>query len=118
MQKIRDVTGVRAGAASVVVENGGRSAVSLSDKNSPDGTGDGAWSTLFSKSVIFLDYADWDSGAVRQVSISLGYRAGDLYRRLSEAQKIGIRGVSLGVWAIILLLVIAGSVLDHRDRGA
>jgi phosphoserine phosphatase RsbU/P len=111
IEKIRDVSGVRAGAASVVVENGGRSAVSLSDKNSPDGTNDGTWSTLFSKSVIFLDYADWDSGAMRQVSISLGYRAGDLYRRLSEAQKIGIRGVSLGVWAIILLLVIAGLFL-------
>jgi phosphoserine phosphatase RsbU/P len=111
IEKIRDASGVRAGAASIVVDNAGRSAVSLSDKNATNGRGDGTWSTLFSKSVIFLDYADWDSGAMRQVSISLGYRAGDLYRRLSEAQKIGIRGVSLGVWAIILLLVIAGLFL-------
>ncbi len=110
VEKIRDLTGVRAGAASVVADNN-RSVVTLSDKGSANPEADGSWSTLFSKSVIFLDYADWESGAMRQVSISLGYRAGDLYRRLSEAQKIGFRGISLGMLAIILLLVIAGLFL-------
>jgi sigma-B regulation protein RsbU (phosphoserine phosphatase) len=110
VEKIRDLTGVRAGAASVVADNN-RSVVTLSDKGSADPQADGTWSTLFSKSVIFLDYADWESGGMRQVSISLGYRAGELYRRLSEAQKIGFRGISLGMLAIILLLVIAGLFL-------
>ena len=110
VEKIRDLTGVRAGAASVVIDNN-RSVVTLSDNGAADPNTDGAWSTLFSKSVIFLDYADWQSGAMRQVSISLGYRAGELYTRLSEAQKIGFRGISLGVLAIILLLVIAGLFL-------
>ena len=110
VEKIRDLTGVRAGAASAVADNN-RSVVTLSDSRGADPQAGGTWSTLFSKSVIFLDYTDWESGAMRQVSISLGYRAGDLYRRLSEAQKIGFRGISLGMLAIILLLVIAGLFL-------
>jgi serine phosphatase RsbU (regulator of sigma subunit) len=111
VEKIRDLTGVRAGTAAIVIENGGRSAVNLPDP-AAGGNSDGKWSTLFSKSVIVLDYVNWASGdATRQVSISLSYRAGDLYRRLSEAQKIQFRGIPFGVLLIGALLVIAGLFL-------
>jgi sigma-B regulation protein RsbU (phosphoserine phosphatase) len=64
-------------------------------------------STLFSKSVIFLDYRDWDTGAVRRVSIALSYRPSELYRELSGAQQLVLGGRTLGEWAIVTLLVIA-----------
>jgi sigma-B regulation protein RsbU (phosphoserine phosphatase) len=112
VERIRDVTGVRAGTASIAVDDGGRPLVSLPNPVAPEAREDGRWATLFSKSVIVLDYVDWQSGrGTRQVSIPLSYRAGDLYRRLSQAQKIDIQGVPFGVVLIAVLLLIAALFL-------
>jgi sigma-B regulation protein RsbU (phosphoserine phosphatase) len=112
VERIRDVTGVRAGTASIAVDDGGRPLVSLPNTVAPEAKEDGRWATLFSKSVIVLDYVDWQSGkGTRQVSIPLSYRAGDLYRRLSQAQKIDIQGVPFGVVLIAVLLLIAALFL-------
>jgi sigma-B regulation protein RsbU (phosphoserine phosphatase) len=68
--------------------------------------------TLFRNSVIFLDYYDWQTGEPKRVSLSLSYRPGELYRRLSDAQKITTNtGMTLGVAFFLLLLVIAGLFL-------
>ena len=111
VQKLRDETGVRAGAAAVVVDKAERAVVDVSRNGDVGNDTSGAWSTLFRNSVIFLDYRDWPTGATRQVSISLSYRPGELYRRLSDAQHITFRNVPLGVLFIIFLLVIAGLFL-------
>jgi sigma-B regulation protein RsbU (phosphoserine phosphatase) len=108
IQKLHRDTGVRAGNAAVV--EGNRPSLSL-PRNDVTGAGSsGGWMTLFRNSVIFLDYKDWQTGQTRRVGISLSYRAGELYRRLSEAQQIS-SGVNLGAAAIIALLVIAGLFL-------
>jgi phosphoserine phosphatase RsbU/P len=110
VQSLRDKTGVRAGSATVVgQQKDGQAAVVSRDAEPNDDEGD--WSALFRKSVIFLDYADWNTGDTGRVSIALSYRPSDLYRRLSEAQQIAVRNVPLGVVFIIGLLVIAGLFL-------
>jgi phosphoserine phosphatase RsbU/P len=112
VERIRDLTGVRAGTASIAVGDDGRPLVSLPNPVVPEAREDGRWATLFSKSVIALDYVDWESGkGPRPVSIPLSYRAGDLYRRLSLAQKIDIQGVPFGVLLIAVLLLIAALFL-------
>lgn len=111
VQKLEEQTGVRAGAAAIVVEKDNRQVVGLAKDSDVDGIGDSSWSTSFRKSVIFLEYVDWDSAAARRVSLALSYRPGELYRRLSQAQHIAVEGVPLGVLLIGLLLVIAGLFL-------
>ena len=110
VKRLRDKTGVRAGSATVVGQqrSGQAAATSANDKTDADDTG---WSALFRKSVIFLDYADWNTGTTGQISIALSYRPSDLYRRLSEAQQIAVRNVPLGVVFIGALLLIAGLFL-------
>ena len=110
IQKLQQDTGVRAGTAAPVKGNGGLGTLTRSAE-----TGDGAsgtWTTLFRNSVIFLDYSDWETGAPMRVSLSLSYRPGELYRRLSDAQKITTNtGTTLGVAFFLILLVIAGLFL-------
>lgn len=111
VQKLQLDTGVRPGAAAIVPEQSNGAVTSISTNTTGEASGGGNWSTLFRKSVIFLDCQDWETGKTYRVSISLSYRPGELYRRLSDAQKIAFRGVPLGVLAIVVLLVIAGLFL-------
>ena len=111
IQKLQQDTGVRAGSAAVVV---GKStiATTISRSAEPDTDTKGIWTTLFRNSVIFLDYTEWETGLPKRVSLSLSYRPGELYRRLSEAQQVSApSGVPLGVALVIGLLVIAGLFL-------
>ena len=110
IQKLQEETGVRAGTAAVFVEKAART-IGDSRNGDVDDDTNGGWSTLFGRSVIFLDYLEWESRAPRQVSIALSYRPAQLYRRLSEAQKISFANIPLGILAIIILLVIAGLFL-------
>ncbi len=110
IQKLQQDTGVRAGTAAPVRGNGGLGTLTRSTQTG-DGTS-GTWTTLFRNSVIFLDYYDWNTGETMRVSLSLSYRPGELYRRLSDAQKITTStGTTLGVAFFLLLLVIAGLFL-------
>ena len=109
VQTLRDKTGVRAGSATLVGQQQNAPATGTSTQSSASGSG--GWSTLFQKSVIFLDYANWTTGNTGRVSIALSYRPSDLYRRLSEAQQIRFQNVPLGVVSIAALLVIAGLFL-------
>jgi sigma-B regulation protein RsbU (phosphoserine phosphatase) len=110
IQKLQLDTGVRAGTAAVVVEQANGPATSIPATTKTE-SGGGNWSTLFRKSVIFLDYQDWDAGTKHRASISLSYRPSELYRRLSDAQQIAFRDIPFGVLAIIVLLIIAGLFL-------
>jgi sigma-B regulation protein RsbU (phosphoserine phosphatase) len=109
VQKLEEMTGVRAGPASALADTAGKTGTSLGTAG--DAASNGSLSTLFRRSVIFLDYVDWPTRAARRVGIALSYSPNELYRRLSEAQQIEISAVPIGVWAIITLLVIAGLFL-------
>ncbi|MEP6917393.1 MAG: SpoIIE family protein phosphatase [Acidobacteriota bacterium] len=109
VQKLQEMTGVRAGAASAIADGAGKTGASLGAAG--DLSSNGSVSTLFRRSLIFLDYRDWTTGAPRRVSISLSYSPNELYRRLSDAQQIVMGSLPFGVWAVITLLVIAGLFL-------
>ena len=110
IQKLQQETGVRAGAAAAVV---GKSPIAnISRTAEPAADTKGIWTSLFRNSVIFLDYTEWDTGLPKRVTLSLSYRPGELYRRLSDAQQAtGPSNVPLGVALVIGLLVIAGLFL-------
>ena len=110
VQSLRDKTGVRAGSVTLVGQLRDGQAAPVPTDVDVD-RDQGGWSTLFRKSVIFLDCRDWNTGDPGRVSIGLSYRPSDLYRRLSEAQQIVYGKLPLGVWSIILLLLIAGLFL-------
>lgn len=110
IQKLQQDTGVRAGTAAPVAGNGGLGTLTRTSQTG-DGTS-GSWTTTFRNSVIFLDYYDWQTGDPKRLSLSLSYRPVELYRRLSDAQKITTStGTTLGVAFFLLLLVIAGLFL-------
>jgi len=110
--KLQADTGVRASSAAVVVDKLNAQVANISRIAKGDERG-GGWTTLFTKNVIFLDYHDWGTGETKRASISLSYKPGDLYRRLSDAQNTTVPGskVSFGVAAILALLVVAGLFL-------
>jgi phosphoserine phosphatase RsbU/P len=111
IQKLQFDTGVRAGTAAVVIEQQNGPVTTISRNANGDAAGNGGWSTLYRKSVIFLDYWDWETGKTYRASLSLTYRPSELYRRLSDAQQIAFKEIPFGVLAVILLLIIAGLFL-------
>jgi sigma-B regulation protein RsbU (phosphoserine phosphatase) len=105
VQRLEEATRVHAGSASPIGENSEKPVVNLGSGG--DGSSEGTLTTLFGKSLMFLDYQDWDAGTPRRVSVSLSYRPAELYRQLSDAQQIVFRDHTLGEWAVVILLVIA-----------
>ena len=70
-----------------------------------DETGLGGF-TLLRRTVMFLDFTDWDSGIAGRVSVSLDAPMGRLVNHLSEAQGVQLRGSTL-----FLVLVVLGALL-------
>lgn len=105
VQRLEEATRVRAGGVSPIVARSDKPAVRLG------GDAEGTLTTLFGRSLMFLDYQDWESGAPGRVSVSLSYRPAQLYRELSDAQQIVFRGRTLGEWAVVILLLIAALFL-------
>jgi sigma-B regulation protein RsbU (phosphoserine phosphatase) len=105
VQRLEETTRVHAGSASPIAEDADKPVVNLG--NGGDASSNGALTTLFGKSLMFLDYQDWETGNPRRVSVSLSYRPAQLYRQLSDAQQIVFRGRTLGEWFVVILLVIA-----------
>jgi serine phosphatase RsbU (regulator of sigma subunit) len=105
VQRLEDATRVHAGAALLIADGSDKPVVSLGKTR--DGSGDGTLTTLFGKSLMFLDYADWETGTPRRVSVPLSYKPAQLYRHLSDAQQIVFGGRTLGEWAVVILLLIA-----------
>jgi sigma-B regulation protein RsbU (phosphoserine phosphatase) len=76
-----DRTRVRAG---VVRRSGESDAASLVNTiNQAEG---GSMAAIFSRSVTFFDYHDWADGSAHRAAVSMTFRLGDLYARLSRAQ--------------------------------
>jgi sigma-B regulation protein RsbU (phosphoserine phosphatase) len=110
VQKLEERTRVRAGTSSVLAENEPPTVASLPRPGDAVDSGS-VWSTLYRKSVIFLDYYEWETGKQRRVSMALSYRPGELYRQLSGAQQIVYGPQTFGELAIVVLLVIAALFL-------
>ncbi len=105
VQRLEDSTRVRAGGVSPIAVRTASPAALPGHGSTP--ASDGSLTSLFGRSLMFLDYQDWTTGAPGRVSVSLSYRPALLYRQLSDAQQIVFRGRTLGEWAVVILLVIA-----------
>ncbi len=110
IQKLSDATNVRAGTVTLMADEAGLSA---SSEKAAVAQSDSTFSTILRKSVIFLDYIDWRTGATSRASVSLSYRPNELYRRLSSAQQISVgnSNLTIGELAIVILFLIAGLFL-------
>jgi phosphoserine phosphatase RsbU/P len=64
---------------------------------------------LFGRSVAFFDARDWATGETLRMTVSMRYRMGDLYNRLSKAQSAQIGSMTLA--QTFLLMIIAVAVL-------
>ncbi len=109
VQRLEEATRVHAGAARLIADGSDKPVVSLG--RTGNGSGDGTLTTLFGKSLMFLDYEDWATGSPRRVSVPLSYKPAQLYRHLSDAQQIVFGGRTLGEWAVVILLLIAALFL-------
>jgi serine phosphatase RsbU (regulator of sigma subunit) len=105
VQRLEEATRVHAGTALLIADGSDKPVVSLGKTG--DRSNDGTLTTLFGKSLMFLDYQDWETGTPRRVSVSLSYKPAQLYRHLSDAQQIVFGGRTLGEWAVVILLLIA-----------
>ena len=95
-----DRTRVRVG---VIRRSGGSDAASVVDTiNQTEGV---TSVSLFSRSVTFFDYHDWNDGSPHRAALSMTFRLRDLYNRLSRAQP-GLMGPLSVSDAITLTLVI------------
>jgi serine phosphatase RsbU (regulator of sigma subunit) len=109
VQRLEEATRVHAGTALLIADGSDKPVVSLGKTGSR--ANDSTLTTLFGKSLMFLDYRDWETGTPRRVSVSLSYKPAQLYRHLSDAQQIVFGGRTLGEWAVVILLLIAALFL-------
>lgn len=80
------------------------SAPTVPDADDDDGSLGGF--TILRRTVMFMDFIDWDSGRAGRVSLSLDASIGRLVHILSEAQGIQLEGSTL-----FLVLVVLGALL-------
>ncbi len=92
-------TRLRAGS---VRRSGGSDAASVVSSINPSDSEDNRIA-LFSRSVTFFDYHDWNDGSAHRATVSMSFRLGDLYTRLSRAQPLQMGPVTFGQ-AILLML--------------
>jgi sigma-B regulation protein RsbU (phosphoserine phosphatase) len=102
LQYLYDKTGVRGGAPRVGAGAEAVPVVGLGDTG-----GDAGRFSLFRRSVTFFETRDWATGGYRDAAMSLTYRLGELYNRLSQAQPLRVAGVNLGRAVLTMLIVVA-----------
>jgi sigma-B regulation protein RsbU (phosphoserine phosphatase) len=101
LDRLYQRTGAKAGAISLTTSGKGEAAPerisSLPDPNSV---------SRFGQTVSHFDAVDWRRGTVVRATVALTFRAGDLLRRLSDAQSTAI-----GVYLQFMLVVVAALFL-------
>lgn len=96
-------TQVRAGD---VQRSGGSDAATVVNSITPsDGEDDRI--ALFSRSVTFFDYHDWNNGTPHRATVSMAFRLRDLYARLSRAQPAQMGRLTFGQAIMGMLVVVA-----------
>ena len=64
-----------------------------------------------SQSVVFFDIQEWTTGEPMRAAVSLGYRFGDLYNRIAQAQSIEWVGYTWGNFLLWIFVFVAGLFL-------
>jgi len=102
ISRLQDSTGIKAGT--ITVSDG---ASNLRGSATPGG-GENETPSLFGRSLAFFDSTDWETGAVRRVTVAMTYRVGELYRRLALAQNVIFSGFPLSQLILYVLIIVAG----------
>lgn len=97
-----DRTRVRAG---VVRRSGESDAASV--VNTINQTEKGNGTSVFSRSVTFFDYHDWNDGKPHRAAVSMTFRLRDLYARLSRAQPAQMGPLSFSDAITLMLVIVA-----------
>jgi phosphoserine phosphatase RsbU/P len=105
MNRLYEETGVKAGGITLAAPNSdgtvsgpaGASSTAIASSNF----------SLFGKTVSRFDTYDWGTGTVLRATVALSFRTGDLFERLSDAQSMEVRGLTLGEVFRGVLVVVA-----------
>ena len=65
----------------------------------------------YDRSIAFLDYRYWESGATGRAAVSLRVRLSELYREVTEAQAINVPGANMTLGQAMFLVVVIIGVL-------
>jgi phosphoserine phosphatase RsbU/P len=99
LQRLHDQTGVTGGSVWV-----GESGDSQTVVTGVPGEGGGG---LFSTSIVVIDCREWATGSHRRAHIALRYRVSEVYKKLTSAQSLTVRGRPLGEVLVGILLAVA-----------
>jgi sigma-B regulation protein RsbU (phosphoserine phosphatase) len=104
MTKLYELTGVKAGAVTLArLDKDGR-AIAAEGSSSQEISSNSL--APFGKTLSRLDSIDWETGETLRATISLTFKTGDLFRRLSDAPSIQLQQTPLGdVFRIFLVIV-------------
>ena len=102
ISRLQDSTGIKAGT--ITVSDGANNLRGSATTSS----GENETPSLFGRSLAFFDSTDWETGAVRRVTVAMTYRVGELYRRLALAQNVIFSGFPLSQLILYVLIIVAG----------
>ena len=112
--RLKETTGITAaGVTAAVTEHNGRPVVPppcrAGAEAGPVGDVVIAMPFRYDRSLAFLDYVDWQTGAVGRASVGLRVRLRELYAEITKAQSfpVGGSGVSFGQAMLFFVLLIA-----------
>ena len=112
--RLKDATGITAaGVTAAATEHNGRPVAPqpclAGAEAGPVGDVVIAMPFRYDRSLAFLDYVDWQTGAVGRASVGLRVRLRELYAEITEAQSfpVGGSGVSFGQAMLFFVLLIA-----------
>jgi len=112
--RLKEATGITAaGVTAAPVEHRGRTITPppclAGAEAGPVGDVVVAMPFRYDRSLAFLDYTDWDTGAIGRASVGLRVRLRELYAEITEAQSfpVGGSGVSFGQAMLFFVLLIA-----------
>ena len=106
VDSLHEQTGIKIGAIQIGSDSESGDAVSALAGGGDDASDQTA---LFSRSVVFFDVTDWESGGPRRAAVSMSYRLREMYGRIAEAQaaKFGdtvpVTVASILLWGLMLI---------------
>jgi len=105
LNRLYERTGVKVGAVSLSRPDS--SAATASGGFQQTGNQESSVWDFFRRTIIRFDSTDWPTGTVLRASVSLTFKIGEVYNKLSQAQSLDIRGVSWGQAMLAVLVVVA-----------
>jgi sigma-B regulation protein RsbU (phosphoserine phosphatase) len=104
LNRLYEETGVKAGTVRIVRTNADGTTTTLGHDAQPPSTSTNL--SLFGNTVSWFDAYDWPTGRVARTTVGLTFRTGELYRRLSAAQTLSFRGLTVYDTFRILLAIL------------